>query len=161
MTVDKLSSESGSKYATITFGYDELKDLINGLYQLTKKEVYEVIDKADEHNPYLALYPKLKSIFDMMKYGGVQPETVVRMYQTQTNTLPETSALTDEEIQTFNAYLEAGDLKTAFGNTDWNRIYRKIVGEDGISDKLEKRMSTERSHTAASTSRFIGGEKNC
>lgn len=37
--------------------------------------------------------------------------------------------LSKDEADTFNAYIE-GDIKTAFGNTDWNHIYRKIVGDN-------------------------------
>ncbi len=44
--------------------------------------------------------------------------------------------LSKDEADTFNAYIE-GDIKTAFGNTDWNRIYRKIVG-DNSSEFAEK-----------------------
>ena len=46
--------------------------------------------------------------------------------------------LSKDESDTFNAYIE-GDIKTAFGNTDWNHIYRKIVG-DNSSEFAEKCM---------------------
>jgi hypothetical protein len=46
--------------------------------------------------------------------------------------------LSKDEADTFNAYIE-GDIKTAFGNTDWNHIYRKIVG-DNSSEFAEKCM---------------------
>lgn len=49
-----------------------------------------------------------------------------------------TCILSKDESDTFNAYLE-GDIKTAFGNTDWNHIYRKIVG-DNSSEFAEKCM---------------------
>ena len=39
-----------------------------------------------------------------------------------------TNILSDEEIDTFNAYLEDNDLPTAFCNTDFVNIYKKIVG---------------------------------
>ena len=46
--------------------------------------------------------------------------------------------LSKDESDTFNAYLE-GDVKIAFGNTDWNHIYRKIVGNNS-SEFAEKCM---------------------
>lgn len=46
--------------------------------------------------------------------------------------------LSKDEADTFNAYIE-GDIKTVFGNTDWNHIYRKIVG-DNLSKFAEKCM---------------------
>lgn len=46
--------------------------------------------------------------------------------------------LSKDEADTFNTYIE-GDIKTAFGNTDWNHIYRKIVG-DNSSEFAEKCM---------------------
>nr|DAH71474.1 MAG TPA: hypothetical protein [Caudoviricetes sp.] len=50
----------------------------------------------------------------------------------------ETCVLSKDESDTFNAYLE-GDIKIAFGNTDWNHIYRKIVGNNS-SEFAEKYM---------------------
>lgn len=50
-----------------------------------------------------------------------------------------TITLTDEEIDCFNAYLESEKVNVAFGNTDWNGIYRKIVG-DKVSDYAKEQM---------------------
>lgn len=36
MTIDKLSSETKSKYVTISLSYDEVSDIANGLYTLQK-----------------------------------------------------------------------------------------------------------------------------
>lgn len=46
--------------------------------------------------------------------------------------------LSEDEADTFNAYLEV-NKKIAFGNTDWNHIYRKIVGNNS-SEFAEKCM---------------------
>lgn len=46
--------------------------------------------------------------------------------------------LSKDEADIFNAYLE-DDIKIAFKNTDWNHIYRKIVG-DNSSEFAEKCM---------------------
>lgn len=47
-------------------------------------------------------------------------------------------ALSKDEADVFNTYLES-DIKIAFGNTDWNHIYRKIVGNNS-SEFAEKCM---------------------
>lgn len=52
--------------------------------------------------------------------------------------IAKTCVLNKDESDTFNAYLE-GDMKIAFGNTDWNHIYRKIVGNNS-SEFAEKCM---------------------
>ena len=49
-----------------------------------------------------------------------------------------TCVLSKDESDIFNAYLE-GDMEIAFGNTDWNHIYRKIVGNNS-SEFAEKCM---------------------
>ena len=49
-----------------------------------------------------------------------------------------TNILSDEEINTFNAYLEENDLPTAFRNTDFVNIYKKIVGNTSHSNKIQK-----------------------
>ncbi len=35
--------------------------------------------------------------------------------------------LTDEEIETFKSYIDDDDMKIAFGNSDWVKIYHKIT----------------------------------
>lgn len=52
----------------------------------------------------------------------------------------EECVLSDEDIHTFNAYLEDNDMPTAFGNSDFVRIYKKIVGDLKCSDILKNWM---------------------
>lgn len=52
-----------------------------------------------------------------------------------------TCILSKDEEDTFNSYLE-DDIRIAFKNTDWNHIYRKIVG-DNSSEFAEKCMENE------------------
>lgn len=47
--------------------------------------------------------------------------------------------LSEEEIDTFNAYIENCDMRVAFGNTDWCGIYAKIVGTRR-SEKIQEWM---------------------
>lgn len=45
--------------------------------------------------------------------------------------------LSDTEVKTFERYIENNDMPTAFGNSDWCHIYRKIVGQHDDSEKLK------------------------
>lgn len=58
--------------------------------------------------------------------------------ETTDTTNTTTNILSDEEIDTFNAYLEENDLPTAFRNTDFVNIYKKIVGNTSRSNKIQK-----------------------
>ena len=48
--------------------------------------------------------------------------------------------LSDTDIQSFNAYLESNNIPAAFKNSDWVRIYKRIVGDIGRSDILAEWM---------------------
>jgi len=48
--------------------------------------------------------------------------------------------LSEDDIETFNAYLEDNDLPTAFRNSDFVRIYKRIVGDLEYSEKLKDWM---------------------
>ena len=72
-----------------------------------------------------------KELFYILQYLDDIVETT-----DTTNTT--TNILSDEEIETFNAYLEENDLPTAFRNTDFVNIYKKIVGNTSRSNKIQK-----------------------
>lgn len=69
MTIEKLSSESNNKYANVTLTYEEIRDISNALYYLISGEKCDV-------SKYQLLYAKSKMIFDMVKHGMIQPETI-------------------------------------------------------------------------------------
>lgn len=48
--------------------------------------------------------------------------------------------LSEEDVETFNKYLEDNDLPIAFGNSDFVRIYKRIVGDSKGSDILKSWM---------------------
>lgn len=69
MIIEKLSSETNNKYASITLTYEEIRDISNALYYLTSGE------KCDA-SKYQILYAKSKMVFDLVKHGMIQPETI-------------------------------------------------------------------------------------
>ena len=69
MKIEKLSSETNNKYASITLTYEEIRDISNALYYLTSGEKCDV-------SKYQILYAKSKMVFDLVKHGMIQPETI-------------------------------------------------------------------------------------
>lgn len=69
-----------------------------------------------------------KELFYILQYR----DDIVEIPNTTTN------ILSNEEIDTFNAYLEENDLQTAFRKTDFVNIYKKIVGNTSRSNKIQK-----------------------
>lgn len=68
MVIEECSSRKGRCFATVTLTYDEIRDIANGLYYLSK-------DKPE----YTEIKDKCKVVFDMVKHGMIQPETVESM----------------------------------------------------------------------------------
>lgn len=68
---------------------------------------------------------------DGIKFGDytVPLDSIVEMKKVNDISDDKTCILNKDEAETFNTYLE-DDIRIAFKNTDWNRIYRKIVGNN-------------------------------
>lgn len=113
---------------------DDLVIICNALYsQLAGK-------RGDEN--FLRLYSDMMMARDLCQYGHVDNfclSNIVKCRNNIGNGLD--SILSDDDIDTFNAYLEDNDMPTAFGNTDWRKIYHKIVGKHGYmrnGDKIKQ-----------------------
>ena len=134
MNIEELNTKMGLKTITVTFSYEEIRDLANGLYYLSQSE-------RPEKEKFQMITGKCKFLFDMIKCGFIQPETIP--YFSPNNPEPpipvpvqSMEGLSEEEIDTFNAYLAPGDMETAFGNSDFCHIYSKIVG-NRVSDDIQ------------------------
>jgi len=77
---------------------------------------------------------------DGIEFGDytVPLDSIVEMKKVNNISDDKTCILSKDETDTFNTYLE-DDIRIAFKNTDWNRIYRKIVGNNS-SEFAEKCM---------------------
>lgn len=77
---------------------------------------------------------------DGVEFGDytVPLDSIVEMKKVKDISDDKTCVLSKDEADIFNAYLE-DDIRIAFKNTDWNHIYRKIVG-DNSSEFAEKCM---------------------
>lgn len=77
---------------------------------------------------------------DGIEFGDytVPLDSIVEMKKVNDISDDKTCILNKDEADTFNTYIE-DDIRIAFKNTDWNRIYRKIVGNNS-SEFAEKCM---------------------
>lgn len=131
MNIQNISKDK--REATIELSADDLVIICNALYsQLDKK-------KSDEK--FLQLYSDMMMARDICQYGHVDNfclHNIVKCRNSVENGLD--GVLSDDDIDTFNSYLEDNDMPTAFGNTDWRSIYNKIVGHRS-SEKLKQWMT--------------------
>ena len=118
MNIQNISKDK--REATIKLSADDLIIICNTLYsQLDEK-------KSDEK--FLQLYGDMMMARDICQYGHVDNfclHNIVKCRNSIGTGLDGT--LNDDDIDTFNAYLEGDNIKTACRNTDWKNIYNKIV----------------------------------
>lgn len=78
MHIEELNARKGQKSITITMNYDGVRDIANGLYYLTSgTPCEEGVDK------YKTIAADCKLLFDLVKHGNIQPETVKKMASLQ------------------------------------------------------------------------------
>ena len=65
MTIEELSSKANNKYITVTFTYDEIRDIANGLYYA-----------SESNSKFKSIKNKARFLFDMIKCGMIQTNTV-------------------------------------------------------------------------------------
>lgn len=131
MNIQNISKDK--REATIELSADDLVIICNALYsQLDEK-------KSDEK--FLQLYSDMMLARDLCQYGHVDNfclHNIVKCRNSIGTGLDGT--LNDDDIDTFNAYLEGDNIKTVCRNTDWKNIYNKIVGHRS-SKKLKQWMT--------------------
>lgn len=69
MNIVKLSSEPQIKHVVVGFSYEEIRDIANGLYEVSKTSP-----------KYLSAYTKAKTLFDLVKEGNIQRETADSLF---------------------------------------------------------------------------------
>lgn len=73
MFIRNLQIEPGGSTVTITANYDEIRILANGFYSLVEADGKFPQSHKDE---YVEMRAKTKFLFDMIKHGNIQPETI-------------------------------------------------------------------------------------
>lgn len=135
MNITSISKEDREVKVSLTA--DELILLCNMIHEQQKEK--------DNDEKLLQLYSEMMIARDLCQYGNLDNfslQSIVKCRNSINDGL--NGILPDEDIDTFNAYLEQNDMKSAFENSDWNKIYRKIVGRHGkrrSSPKLKQWMN--------------------
>lgn len=74
MRIVGMSSEPNNQNITINFSYNEIRDITNGLY-------YASQEIRDNDRNYEYIHAQMKVMFDMIKHGNIQPETINKLYK--------------------------------------------------------------------------------
>ena len=120
MNIQSISKEK--RTVTLELDADDLVRICNAMYSQFESE--------KDKEKFLELYGDMMMVRDLCQYGHVDNfclQNIVKCRNGIGNGLD--GLLSDEDIDTFNAYLANNDIPTAFGNTDWMAIYKKIVEE--------------------------------
>ena len=78
MIIKKLNCENKSNsYLTVQLNYDEVRDIANTCYYATK---FIPADQPKVMSTAVIAANMTKFLFDMVKHGNIQPETIKKMY---------------------------------------------------------------------------------
>lgn len=80
MYINDLTTTKSLKSVTVTLSYDEVRDIANGLYYLNKMVKCDKIAESLDVKPseYNSIGAKASFLFDMVKHGMIQPETIAK-----------------------------------------------------------------------------------
>lgn len=131
MNIQNISKEK--RNVIVELEADDLVMICNALYSQLEK-------KKNKDN-FLQLYSDMMMARDLCQYGHVDNFCLHNIVKCR-NELK--GLLSEDDAETFNAYLEDNDIPAAFGNSDFVRIYKRIVGDTTCSDKLKDWM--DRNH---------------
>lgn len=127
MNIQTISKEKREVMVELTA--DDLVIICNALYaQLGEKKYNDI---------FMQLYSDMMMARDLCQYGHVDDFCLHNIIKCRSELK---GLLSEEDIETFNNYLEDNDLPTAFGNSDFVRIYKRIVGDLKGSDILKNWM---------------------
>lgn len=78
MFIKKLNCEDkNNSYLTVNLNYDEVRDIANTCYYATK---FIPENKVKAKSDAVTAANITQFLFDMVKYGNIQPETIQKMY---------------------------------------------------------------------------------
>lgn len=111
--------------------------------------LYSGIDSYGKYKGeiYFQLYGDMMMARDLCKYGKIDGLCLSSIVKCRENVGGGVDGvLSDEDIDIFNSYLEDNDMSVAFGNSDFVKIYNKIVGSHGYfkrGDKIKRWMDSD------------------
>lgn len=127
MNIQNISKENQKAIVELTA--DDLVIICNALYAQS--------DKKKNNDYFMQLYSDMMMARDLCQYGHVDNFCLHNIVKCRSELR---GLLSEDDIETFNAYLEDNDLPTAFRNSDFVRIYKRIVGDLEYSEKLKDWM---------------------
>lgn len=127
MNIQTISKEK--KEVIVELTADDLIIICNALYAQSGEE--------RNNNYFMQLYSDMMMVRNLCQYGHVDNFCLHNIVKCRSELR---GLLSEDDIETFNAYLEDNDLPTAFGNSDFVRIYKRIVGDSKYGDKLKDWM---------------------
>lgn len=133
MNIHSISKEK--RNVIVELDANDLAIICNALYA-------QLIENKEKEN-FLQLYSDAMMARDLCQYGHVDNFCLRNIVKCRNNIGKGLDGvLSDDDIDTFNSYLEGNDMPTAFGNTDWRSIYNKIAGYRR-SEKLKQWMENK------------------
>ena len=72
MYIEERNCKTYARNVTVCFQYEELKYICNGLYLAMESS-------EENQKKYSDIYGKCKFLFDMVKHGNIQPETLKKL----------------------------------------------------------------------------------
>lgn len=127
MNIQSISKRD--REVTVELSVDDLVIICNALYAQSSEE------KNKDY--FMQLYSDMMMARDLCQYGHVDNFCLHNIVKCRSELR---GLLSEDDIETFNAYLEDNDLPTAFGNSDFVQIYKRIVGDSKSSDILKSWM---------------------
>jgi len=127
MNIQTISKEKREVMVELTA--NDLVTICNALYgQLCEKKYNDI---------FMQLYSDMMMARDLCQYGHVDNFCLHNIVRCRSGLK---GLLSEEDAEIFNKYLEDNDLPTAFRNSDFVRIYKRIVGDLKDSDTLKSWM---------------------
>ena len=127
MNIQTISKEKREVMVELTA--NDLAIICNALYaQLGEKK---------HSDTFMQLYSDMMMARDLCQYGHIDDFCLHNIVKSRSELR---GLLSEEDVETFNRYLEDNDLPIAFGNSDFVRIYKRIVGDSKGSDILKSWM---------------------
>lgn len=79
MNIENLTCKPNNHFVTVTMNYEEVRDIANGLYWLSRLSPKNTNDMDVKPERYTDVTNKMAFLFDMIKHGMIQSNTIAKM----------------------------------------------------------------------------------